>query len=213
MGKVRTGISVSLDGFVAGPNQSLEHPLGEGGMQLHEWVFPLKAFREAHGEIGGETNSSNEVLTDVQSNIGSYIMGRNMFGGYPGVWKRDPEWKGWWGDTPPFRCPVFVLTNFPREPLLCEGDTTFTFVTEGSATALKQAQSAAGLKDVFISGGAETVNQYLRAGVVDQLDLHLVPILLGQGERLFHNVGRSLHGLKLERAIHGDGVVHLRFVR
>ncbi|HEX5894087.1 MAG TPA: dihydrofolate reductase family protein [Solirubrobacterales bacterium] len=209
MSKVRAHISTSLDGFVAGPNQSEENPLGEGGEQLHEWVFELKAWREPHGKEGGEENASNAVVEEEKANVGAEIMGRGKFGPPGGgPWGDDP-WQGWWGEDPPFHKPVFVLTHHEREPLTLS-DTTFTFVTEGIEAALDQAREAAGGKDVFLGGGAQSINEYLAAGLVDELELHVAPLILGGGERLFDGVGPDL---KLEqlRAIEAPGVTHVKY--
>jgi len=209
MSKVRVHISTSLDGYVAGPNQSQEEPLGEGGESLHEWLVALKSWREQAGMNGGEENVSNDVFGDATANVGAEIMGRGKFGpATRGPWGDDP-WQGWWGDDPPFRKPVFVLTHHEREPLTLT-DTTFTFVTDGIESALEQAREAAGDKDVFIGGGADVINQYLAAGLVDELELHVAPILLGGGARLFEGVGPNL---KLEelRAIEAPGVAHLKY--
>jgi dihydrofolate reductase len=206
--KVRAHISVSLDGYVAGPNQSEENPLGEGGEGLHEWVIQLRAWREPHGMEGGEENVSSQVVEDEKANVGAEIMGRGMFGPPDGgPWGDDP-WRGWWGEDPPFHMPVFVLTHHEREPLTLS-DTTFTFVTDGIEAALGQAREAAGGKDVFIGGGADTINQYLAKGLVDEIELHVVPLFLGGGERLFENVG----ALELEqlRAVEAPGVAHLTY--
>ena len=209
MGKFRFQISMSLDGFVAGPNQSEENPLGLGGEDLHEWVVKLEAWRRQHGLEGGEVNASSAVIEEVQSNVGATVMGRNMFGGGPGPWDKDDPWNGWWGDNPPFHTPVFVLTHHPREPLEMKGGTTFHFVTDGIESALEQARQAAGANDVMIGGGASVVQQYLAAGFVDEFELHVVPILLGDGERLLEKVG----DLKLEqvRAVDAPGVTHIRY--
>jgi dihydrofolate reductase len=209
MSKVRAHISVSADGYVAGPNQSEEKPLGEGGEQLHDWVVALQAWREGHGREGGEENASTPIVEEEKANVGAGIMGRGMFGPPDGgPWGDDP-WPGWWGEDPPFHHPVFVLTHHEREPLTLS-DTTFTFVTGGVDAALAQAQEAAGGKDVFISGGAEIINQFLAAGAVDELELHVVPILLGSGSRLLDGVGPDL---KLEqlRAVEAPGVAHLKY--
>ena len=208
MSKVRVHISVSADGYVAGPNQSEENPLGEGGESLHEWVFPLRAWRAPHGKEGGEVNASNEVLEEALENVGAEIMGRGKFGGGPGPWGDDP-WPGWWGEDPPFHMPVFVLTRHEREPLTLS-DTTFTFVTEGIESALEQARAAAGGKDVTIGGGAAAINQYLAAGLVDELELHVVPLLLGGGARLFDGVGPTVR-LEQVRAVDAPGVTHLKY--
>ncbi|HEX6048134.1 MAG TPA: dihydrofolate reductase family protein [Gemmatimonadaceae bacterium] len=213
MSRLRLRISMSLDGFVAGPHQSLKEPLGVGGEQLHEWVFPLAAWRGPHGKEGGEVNESTAVLEDELANIGATIMGRNMFGGHPGGWDATSPWTGWWGKNPPFHHPVFVLTHHAREPLTLEGGTTFTFVTDGIESALAQARRAAAGKDVALSGGAKAAQQYLAAGLVDEMWIHLAPVLLGGGERLFEGVGTDLHGLELERAVAAPGVTHMKFAR
>lgn len=213
MSKLRLRISVSLDGFVAGPNQSVKEPLGIGGERLHDWVVPLQAWREAHGMQGGAVNESSAVMEEDIRNIGATIMGRNMFGGHPGPWDPKRPWNGWWGDDPPFHHSVFVLTHFAREPLECKGGTRFIFVTDGIEAALESARRAAEGKDVGLSGGARAAQQYLAAGLVDEMDLHVAPILLGSGERLFDGVGDDLHGLKLVRTIGTPEVVHLKFAR
>ena len=177
-------ISISLDGFVAGPDPSLEEPLGKGGEQLHEWALSLRAWREPHGLEGGEDNADAEVVAGTLSRSGATIMGRRMFSGGAGPWEHDPNADAWWGDNPPFHHPVFVLTHHEREPLVKEGGTTFTFVTEGIESALAQAQAAAGDLDVIVAGGAEVIQQYLRAGLLDELHLHIAPVLLGGGRRL-----------------------------
>jgi dihydrofolate reductase len=204
---------MSLDGFVAGPNQSVENPLGIGGMRLHEWAFELAIFREQHGLEGGEVNQSTAVVEESQANIGATVMGRNMFGGHPGAWDPRNPWNGWWGVNPPFHHPVFVLTRYKREPLELEGGTTFTFVTNGIITALEQARRAAGGKDVSLAGGAKAAQQYLAANLVDEMEISLVPTLLASGERLFDGVGDDLHGLRLVRTIAAPNVTHLRFAR
>ena len=211
--RLRMKISMSLDGFVAGPNQSVENPLGIGGMRLHEWAFALEAWRAPHGLEGGELNESAPVVDESLANIGATIMGRNMFGGHPGPWDPNKPWNGWWGDDPPFHHPVFVLTHYPREPLVLEGDNTFTFVTEGIEAALKQARRAAGGKDVSLAGGASASQQYLAADLVDEMEISLVPILLGSGERLFEGIGDDLHGLEHMRTVAAPGVTHLKFAR
>jgi dihydrofolate reductase len=213
MSRLRLRISMSLDGYVAGPRQSVENPLGIGGMRLHEWVFGLAAWRKPHGLTGGEVNESSAVIDDSQANLGATIMGRNMFGGHPGGWDRDPPWNGWWGDDPPFHHPVFVLTHHPRPPLEMKGGTTFTFVTEGIESALAQARVAAKGKDISLSGGAQVAREYLNAGLVDEMFLHVVPILLGDGERLFEGTGNDLHGLALVRTVAAPNVTHLVFAR
>jgi dihydrofolate reductase len=213
MSRLRFRISISLDGYVAGPDQSVENPLGIGGMRLHEWVFPLAAWRAPHGLEGGEVNASTPVVEEWVAGVGATIMGRNMFGGGPGPWDSLRPWNGWWGTHPPFHHPVFVLTHHPRAPLEAEGGTTFHFVTEGIEAALDRARRAAGDEDVALGGGAHAARQYLAAGLVDEMDLSLVPVLLGDGERLFEGVGDDLHGLEPVRAIPAPGVTHLRFAR
>ena len=213
MSKLRLKISMSLDGFVAGPHQSVENPLGIGGMRLHEWVIPLRTWRSAHGMDGGEENESTAVVEESIANIGATIMGRNMFGGHPGPWNAKEPWNGWWGANPPFHHPVFVLTQHARAPLQLEGGTTFTFVTEGIESALTQARSAAKGKDVSLAGGAQAAREFLVAGLVDEMLLHLVPTLLGSGERLFEGAGTDLHGLKLVRTVGALNVTHLHFAR
>jgi dihydrofolate reductase len=209
MSKLRAGISISLDGYGAGPNETMENPLGEGGEQLHDWMTALTAWREPHGMEGGEENVSSAVIEEENANVGAEIMGRGKFGPPGGgPWGADP-WQGWWGDNPPFHKPVFVLTHHEREPLTLS-DTTFTFITDGIESALERAREAAGEGDVVIGGGAATINQYLAAGLVDELWLHVVPVLLSGGKRLFAGVGPDL---KLEevRVVQAPGVAHLKY--
>jgi dihydrofolate reductase len=213
MSKLRFKITMSLDGFVAGPDQSVENPLGIGGERLHEWVLPLAIFRVTHDLEGGVVNESTPVVEESLANIGATVMGRNMFGGHPGPWDPEKPWSGWWGRNPPFHHPVFVLTHHPRESLHLEGGTSFTFVTDGIEAALDQARRAAGGQDVSLAGGAKAAQQYLAAGLVDEMLISLAPILLGSGERLFEHVGTDLHGLELVRAVAAPGVAHLKFVR
>jgi dihydrofolate reductase len=210
--RLRLRLSTSLDGFVAGPNQSVQHPLGEGGEDLHQWVFPLAAWRKPHGLEGGKTDESTPVLEEELTNIGATIMGRNMFGGHPGAWDRTKPWMGWWGARPPFHHPVFVVTTHPRPPLEMEGGTVFTFVTDGIEQAYDLARRAAKGKDVALAGGANISQQYLNAGLVDEMQLHVVPILLGSGARLFDGV-RDLHGLRLMKTVAAPNVTHLKFSR
>jgi dihydrofolate reductase len=211
MSELRFEIAMSADGFVAGPNQSEEHPLGEGGMRLHEWVVKLDAWKESHGKgESGEVNPSNHIVEEAMENVGAAVMGRNMFGGGPGPWRDDPPWNGWWGEDPPFHVPVFVLTHHEREPLELAGGTTFHFVTDGIESALLRAKEAAGGKDVRLGGGAEAAQQYLAAGLIDELQLNVVPLLLGEGERLFENVGAELT-LEQTRVIHTPEVTHIRY--
>jgi dihydrofolate reductase len=208
MSKLRANIAISLDGYVAGPNQSKENPIGEGGGDLHNWMFPLKVWRESHGEEGGEVNPSSQIVEEWFDNVGAFIMGRNMFGPIRGDWG-DETWEGWWGDDPPYHVPVFVLTHHEREPVVKDGGTTFHFVTEGIDSALERAGEVAGDKDVVVAGGAQAIRQYLTARHLDELELNVVPQLLGAGERLLQNVG----DVKLEqlRAVEAPGVAHLKY--
>jgi dihydrofolate reductase len=211
MSKLRCHISISLDGFVAGPNQSEENPLGEGGERLHDWVVPLAAWRDMHDKPGGEVNESTPVFEDVRANIGAAVMGRNMFGPIGGgPWGND-GWTGWWGDNPPYHYPVFIVTHHPRDPVEMEGGTTFHFVTDGIESALEQAREAAGGKDVMLLGGAEVARQYLAAGLLDELELHLVPLVLGDGARLFDNLRDAEVRLEQVRAVEAPGVTHLKY--
>jgi len=204
---VRCQISISLDGFVAGPNQSQENPIGEGGMRLHEWAFKTRAWRAQQGMEGGEHDADSKVIEEVFDNVGSYVMGRKMFGGGPGPW--DESWRGWWGEDPPYHVPVYVLTHHPRAPLVMHGGTTFYFVTEGIDEALSQARAVAGDQDVVIAGGASAVRQCLAAGHLDELYLHIVPILLGAGERLLDDAGeREFEPLEV---VHSPGVTHVKY--
>jgi dihydrofolate reductase len=207
MGKVTCQISISLDGFVAGPNQSVENPIGEGGMRLHDWVFATASWRRQHGGDGGADDADSEVAEEVMQGVGAYIMGRKMFGGGTGPW--DEEWRGWWGDEPPYHAPVFVLTHHPRRPLAMLGGTTFTFVNDGPASALGLALAAAGDRDVSIAGGASTVRHYLAAGSLDELYLHVVPIILGAGERLLENVGDPI--MKPIKVVASPTVTHIKY--
>src|SRR4051812_18938158 len=204
-------ISMSLDGYVAGPNPSLDDPLGKGGEQLHEWAFGLKEWREPHRREGGETNASSAVVAETLAREGAAIIGRRMFSGGEGPWEDDPNADGWWGDHPPFGHPVFVLTHHAREPLTL-GATTFNFVTDGPEAALEQARSAAGESDVVVGGGANVAQQYLRAGLLDELNIHVAPILLGDGVRLFEDdLGSAQPGLEITRVIDSPAVTHLRY--
>lgn len=209
MAKLRLDISVSLDGYVAGPNPSEENPLGIGGEQLHEWVVGLEAWRKPHGLEGGEVNESTQVVEESQANLGATVMGRNMFGG-EGSWEAKP-WDGWWGDEPPFHMPVFVLTHHDREPLVKVGGTTFTFVTHGIESALEQAQAAAGGKDIALAGGADVAQQFLRAGLVDEMQLHIAPVLLGGGTRLLDNLDGVNLELECIRVVAAPDVTHLKY--
>jgi dihydrofolate reductase len=207
MSKVTCQISISLDGFVAGPNQSLENPIGEGGLRLHEWVFATASWREQHGQTGGARGVDSEVIDEVVQNVGAYIMGRKMFGGGDGPWNQ--TWKGWWGDDPPYHVPVYVLTHHARDPLPMQGGTTFTFVTTGIGSALEQARAVAGDKDIMIAGGAHTVQQFIAAGLLDKLYLHIVPIVLGAGDRLLENVGDPR--LEPIKVVASPAVTHVKY--
>jgi dihydrofolate reductase len=212
MPKLKLDVSMSLDGYIAGPDATLEDPLGVNGERLHEWVFGLKSFREVHGMEGGDADSpDNRVVEEVTQNIGAAIMGRKMFSGGEGPWESDPNARAWWGDDPPFHVPVFVLTHHEREPLELQGGTTFNFVTGGIGSALEQARAAAGDKDISLAGGASVAQQYLAAGLLDEMQLHVVPIVLGGGVRLFDGEVPALVELEAERVIASPGVTHLRF--
>ena len=211
MGKVVAEVSVSLDGYVAGPSPTLENPLGEGGDQLHEWAFGLKSFREPHGLPGGETGPDDELVAESLRATGAVVMGRRMFSGGDGPWEGDTNGKGWWGDNPPFHVPVFVLTNHQREPLAMQGGTTFTFVTDGIESAVEDARAAAAEKDVLVAGGASAIDQCINAGLVDELQLHLAPVLLGDGARLFDDVGPELPRFEVTHVLESPLVTHLRY--
>jgi dihydrofolate reductase len=202
-------MAISLDGYVAGPDQSVENPVGVGGTRVFEWFFDLEVWRRMQGLEGGIVNESTAVIQGGRSNVGAYVMGRNMFGGGPGPWRDDPPWRGWWGDDPPYHVPVFVLTHHPREPLEMQGGTTFFFVTDGITSALERAREAAGELDVRIAGGADAVRQYLTAGLVDEFELSVTPVLFGRGERLFDNVADV--GLEQVRAVEAPGVTHIKY--
>ncbi len=210
MSKVKAQISISLDGCVAGPNQSEENPLGEGGEDLHEWVIKLASWRDAHGREGGEDNPSDAVIKAAQEGTGAVVMGRNMFGPVRGSWT-EPAWTGWWGENPPFHTPVFVLTHHEREPLEMEGDTTFYFVTEGVESAMVQAKEAAGDLDVSVGGGAATIQQCIAAGLLDELLLNQVPIVLPGGARLLENLGDPAPKFELTRLVEGPEAAHLYY--
>ena len=210
MSKLRLSITMSLDGYVAGPDQSEENPLGIGGMELHKWFFPLQAFQDMHGGEGGEVNASSAVVEERWENIGATIMGRNMFGPVRGPWP-DESWRGWWGEDPPYHHPVFVLTYHPRDPLEMEGGTTFHFISDGIESALAQAKDAARGRDVSLAGGASVVNQYLATRLVDEIDLSIAPVILGAGARLFEGVDPTALKLKQIRAVDAPGVTHIKY--
>ena len=200
MGKVTVNMSMSLDGFIAGPNDSVERPLGEGGERLHEWIYDLASWRERHGLEGGKTDTDAEVLDESFKDTAAVVVGRRMFDVANG-----------WGDNPPFHMPVFVITHNASEKLVKEGGTTFTFVTDGIERALEQAKAAAGDKDVSVAGGANIIQQYLSAGLLDEIQIHLVPVLLGDGVRLFHHIGVEQIELETTRVIESPGVTHIKF--
>jgi dihydrofolate reductase len=210
VGKVVVDISMSLDGFVAGPNPTLEEPLGENGEELHEWVVRTNYWRERHGLEGGEEDEDSEVIREAFSSVGASVMGRKMFSGGSGPWESDPRSMGWWGDEPPFHTPVFVLTHHAREPEEMEGGTTFFFVTDGIEAAIEQARAAAGEGNVAIGGGANAIQQALAAGLVDELQVHVAPVLLGGGTRLF---GEGADPIRLEatRVLASPRATHVKF--
>lgn len=199
MPKVTLDMSMSLDGFITGPDAGVEQPLGIGGERLHEWVYGLSSWRERHGLAGGEADRDAELLDEAFTSVGATVMGREMF----------DVGEGPWGDEPPFHVPVFVLTHRPREPLIKDGGTMFTFVTDGVKSALEQARAAAGDRNVSVAGGADTVQQFLRAGLLDELQIHIVPVLLGAGTWLFDGLERT--ELEQERVTASADVTHLRF--
>jgi len=211
MSRLRCHISISADGFVAGPNQTDENPLGQGGERLHEWVVSLAAWREPHGMEGGEVNESTRIVSETLENVGAGVMGRNMFGPPSGGDWGDGQWKGWWGDDPPYHYDVFVLTHHPREPVEMQGGTTFHFVTDGIGQALERAKESANGQDVMLWGGAQVINQYLAAGLLDELELHIVPVLLGGGARLFDDLGDARVELEQVRAVEAPGVTHVTY--
>jgi dihydrofolate reductase len=213
MGKVRVaGFSVSIDGFGAGPDQSLEDPLGRRGPELFQWYFPTRSFREMHGESGGETGPDNEFGRRAMEGFGAFILGRNMFGPIRGEWP-DDAWKGWWGDNPPYHAPTFVLTRHAREPIVMEGGTTFHFVTDGIEAALAEAKAAAGELDVKIGGGVSTVRQYLLAGAIDELHLAQSPVVLGQGESLFAGIDLPSLGYRVMETVPTERATHIVLTR
>jgi dihydrofolate reductase len=211
MPKLTLEISMSLDGFIAGPNRTEEQPLGEGGEQLHEWVIGLASWRERHGLSGGETNADDDVIRESLDTAGAILMGRRMFSGGEGPWEADPVADGWWGDKPPFGVPVFILTHHPRDTVEKEGGTSFVFVTDGLDSAFAQARNAAGAKDVAVAGGANVVQQCIDAGLLDEMQIHIVPMLLGGGVRLFDQLGDGPRELEVTRAIHSPAVTHVKY--
>ena len=213
MPKLRVhNFSMSVDGYAAGPGQGTDTPLGVGGERLHTWVFETEYGRSMIGAEGGTTGVDNEFLAAGDAGIGATVMGRNMFGPVRGAWG-DSDWRGWWGPNPPYHHPVFVLTHHPHDPIEMDGGTTFHFVTDGIEAALDRAYTAADGQDVRLGGGASTVRQYLRAGLVDEMHLAIAPTLLGEGERVFDNLGPSVGGLEVVEMIGGPAVVHVRLAR
>jgi dihydrofolate reductase len=213
MPKLRVhNFSISLDGYGAGPAQGLDNPLGVGGEQLHEWAFATRTGRQMIGQDGGDTGLDDQVWTEGDVGIGATIMGRNMFGPIRGEWG-EQEWTGWWGENPPYHHPVFVLTHHPRPPITMQGGTIFHFVDEGIEAALEQAFAAAGGADVRLAGGAATIQQYMRAGLVDDLHLVITPVLLGGGERFFDNLDGGAAGYQCVELIASPSVVHVRLSR
>jgi len=213
MPKVRVhNFTMSLDGYVAGPDQSVDNPLGVGGSRLHEWMFATRMGRQMLGKDGGDEGLDNDFATQGDVGIGATIMGRNMFGPIRGPWGGD-EWTGWWGDNPPYHHPVFVLTHHPRPPLSMQGGTTFHFVDDGIEAALEQAIAAADGRDVGIGGGAATIQQYLRAGLIDELHVAIVPILLGGGERLFDHLGEGPDAYECVEFVSSPSVAPVRLSR
>ena len=210
MSKLIADLSISLDGFVAGPDPSMQDPLGIGGMQLHEWAFAAMSWQSAHGHEGGEANADSDLIDSLHANVGAGIMGRKMFSGGAGPWEADGNARGWWGENPPFHHDVFVLTSHAREPLVMEGDTTFHFITDGVQTAYDRATAAAGGKDIQIHGGGSVVSQYLRAGLLDELTVHVAPVLLGSGSRLLDDVPAGRLEL-INTFASQTGVTHIQY--
>ena len=204
--------SLSLDGYGAGPDQSLEHPLGKGGEALHEWVFPTRTFQSVHGEGGGTTGVDDGFAARGFVNVGAWILGRNMFGPVRGPWP-DEQWKGWWGEEPPYHVPVFVLTHHARAPIAMAGGTIFHFVTDGIHEALDQAREAAGVSDVRLGGGVATVRQYLEAGLIDEMHLAFAPVLLGRGEPLFAGLDLPAMGFAVTEQVATEKATHVVLTR
>jgi dihydrofolate reductase len=209
--KLILDLTMSLDGFVAGPNRTVESPLGDGGEHLHEWMIGLASFRERHGGSGGTRNADDELVSEAVDATGAVLMGRRMFSGGEGRWEDDPVADGWWGDNPPFHVPVFVLTHHPRETVTKEGGTSFNFVTEGIEVALERARAAAGAQNVHVAGGADIAQQYLRAGLLDEIQVHIAPVLLGDGVRLFDSLGDARPRLELTRVLDSPAVTHVSY--
>jgi dihydrofolate reductase len=210
MSKVRADITMSLDGYVAGPDANLEQPLGAGGEELHEWAVASQSWRETHGHEGGERNADSDLIAEGVAATGAVVMGRRMFSGGSGPWEPDPRARGWWGDDPPFHAPVFVVTHHEREPLPMEGGTTFHFVTDCIESAIEQARAAAGEKDVLVAGGGTVIQQAIEAGLVDELQVHVSPRFLGGGAPLFDGMPADV-GLEIARVVDSPTVTHLRY--
>ena len=209
MSKVRVaGFSLSLDGYGAGPEQSLQDPLGKGGRELHRWFFGTKTFQSMFGQGGGSEGVDEDYAHRSMDNFGAFILGRNMFGPVRGEWP-DDSWKGWWGDNPPYHAPTFILTHFPRDPIVMEGGTTFYFVTDGIESALDQAKAAAGDRDVKIGGGVSTVRQYLQAGLIDELHFAISPVLLGRGEAMFAGIDLPALGFRVTDSASTELATHV----
>jgi len=213
MSKLRVNsFTISLDGYGAGPEQSEQDPLGKGGPELHQWFYPTRTFKTMIGESGGTTGIDEEFARKGMENLGAWILGRNMFGPVRGPWP-DESWRGWWGENPPYHVPTFVLTNHARKPLEMEGGTTFYFVTGGIHEALERAREAAASRDVRIGGGAETIRQYLRAGLVDEMHLAISPVLLGSGEHLLRDLNLRERGYRVRSQVAGENAIHVTFER
>ena len=213
MGKVKVlGFSVSLDGFGAGPNQDINNPIGVRGHEVHNWMFPTKSFHKMIGKEGGTVGTDNDLIENSFENVGAWIMGRNMFGPIRGPWV-DEEWKGWWGDEPPYHVPVFVLTHYKRDPIKMKGGTVFHFVTDGIEAALEQAKKAADGKDIRIGGGVSTVRQFLQAGYIDEMRLAFSPVFLGSGEHLFSAIDLPGLGFTQIQKINGEGATHITLTK
>lgn len=209
MPKLRvSAFGLSIDGFGAGPHQSLENPLGVGGESLHNWFFPTRTFQKMHGSGDGTTGVDEDFAAQSMANLGAWILGRNMFGPIRGPWP-DENWKGWWGEEPPYHVPVFVLTHHPRPPLVMKGGTTFYFVTEGIHEALKRAQAAAGGKDIRVGGGSATIRQYLRAGLIDEMHLAISPVILGSGESLLQGIDLLALGFSQSKHVTTPNAMHV----
>jgi dihydrofolate reductase len=211
MTKLTLDITMSLDGFVAGPDQTVEQPLGEGGDRLHDWIYGLASWREQHGETGGEKSADDDVYQESVDATGAVLMGRRMFSGGEGSWEDDPVADGWWGKNPPFGVPVFVLTHHPRATVEKQGGTSYIFITDGIETALDQARAAADGKNVAIAGGANVAQQYLRAGLLDEVQIHVAPLLLGDGVRLFGNLESESVNFEITRVIDSPKATHLKY--